>query len=186
MEKSKLYTKTGDRGKTTLAGGTRVPKTHPRLEAYGTVDELNCYVGWLRQEVKELAHEEFLRFIQNKLFMVGSHLATETEKGEVKGAATITDKEVERIEREIDRIDHALPKLNRFVLPGGSEAASRAHICRTVTRRAERNAYRLADEYPVVQEVLTFLNRLSDYFFVLARYESNKLSEEIYCEQGNI
>lgn len=167
-------------------GGTRVPKTHSRLEAYGTVDELNCYVGWLREEVKETEHQDFLRFIQNELFMVGSYLATETEKGEPKGSGTITDKEIERVEQEIDRIDYSLPKLNRFVLPGGCEAAARAHICRAVTRRAERNAYRVAGEYPVRQEVLTFLNRLSDYFFVLARYESNKLSKEMYWEQGNI
>ena len=186
MKKSTLYTKTGDKGMTSLIGGTRVPKTHPRLEAYGTVDELNCRVGWLRGEVKEPSYQEFLRFIQNKLFIVGSHLATETEKGKPKGTATITDKDIERVEREIDRIDYTLPKLSRFVLPGGSETAARAHICRTVTRRAERNAYRLAEKYPVPQEVLTFLNRLSDYFFVLARYESNKLSEEMYWEQEDI
>jgi cob(I)alamin adenosyltransferase len=186
MKKSRLYTKTGDKGMTALVGGTRVPKTHPRLEAYGTVDELNCYVGWLREVVKEAEHQEFLRFIQNELFMVGAYLATETEKGEPKGVGTITGKEIERVEREINRIDYALPKLNRFVLPGGGEAATRAHICRAVARRTERNAYRLAEKYPVTQEVLIFLNRLSDYFFVLARYESNKLSEEMYWEQGNI
>ncbi len=186
MKKSKLYTRTGDKGMTVLVGGTRVVKTHPRLEAYGTVDELNCYVGWLREEVQEAEHQSFLQFIQNELFMVGSYLAAETEKGEPKGETMITSKEVERVEREIDRIDHSLPKLNRFVLPGGSETAARAHICRAVARRAERNACRVAEEYPVIQEVLTFLNRLSDYFFVLARCESNKLSKEMYWEQGNI
>ncbi|MDI9603707.1 MAG: cob(I)yrinic acid a,c-diamide adenosyltransferase [Bacteroidota bacterium] len=186
MKKSRLYTKTGDKGMTALVGGTRVPKTHLRLEAYGTVDELNCYVGWLREEVQEAEHQVFLQFIQNELFMVGSYLATETEKGEPKRVGTITGKEIERVEREIDRIDHILPKLSRFVLPGGSEAAARAHICRAVARRAERNTHRVAEEYPVEQEVLTFLNRLSDYFFVFARFESNKLSEEIYWEQGNI
>ena len=186
MKKSIIYTKTGDKGSTALVGGMRVPKTHIRLEAYGTVDELNSYVGWLNCEIVEKEHEDFLRYLQHKLFTVGSYLATETEAKPPKEASIITVKDIERIEKQIDIIDIALPRLNRFVLPGGNEAASRAHICRTVSRRAERNVYAVAKNYPVSEEVLIFLNRLSDYFFVLARYESNKSSQEIFWEQGDI
>ncbi|MGI6073727.1 MAG: cob(I)yrinic acid a,c-diamide adenosyltransferase [Fermentimonas sp.] len=186
MKKSAIYTKTGDKGTTALVGGTRVPKTHVRLDAYGTVDELNSYVGWLNCEITDPENNEFLRFLQHKLFTVGSYLATETESKQPKKASVITDEDIERIEKQIDRLDSELPKLNRFVLPGGNELASRAHICRTIARRAERNVYRVAESYPVSENILIFLNRLSDYFFVLARYESNKTSEEIYWEQGDI
>lgn len=186
MKKSIIYTKTGDKGSTALVGGTRVRKTHVRLDSYGTVDELNSHIGWLHREVEEQEHRDFLRYLQHKLFTVGSYLATETESKPPKKASIITAGDIERIEAQIDTIDSGLPKLNRFVLPGGSEAAARAHICRTIARRAERSAYRVADEYPVSEEVLVFLNRLSDYFFVLARHESGKKSEEIYWEQGDI
>jgi cob(I)alamin adenosyltransferase len=117
---------------------------------------------------------------------VGSYLATETEIKPPKEASIITTSDIERVEKQIDIIDSTLPRLNRFVLPGGNEAASRAHICRTVSRRAERNVYIVAEKYPVSEEVLIFLNRLSDYFFVLARHESNKSSQEIFWEQGDI
>lgn len=186
MKKSIIYTKTGDKGTTALVGGMRVPKTHMRLEAYGTIDELNSYIGWLNCEIDEKEHEDFLRYLQHKLFTVGSYLATETEVKPPKEASIITVKDIERIEKQIDVIDSTLPRLNRFVLPGGNEAASRAHICRTVSRRAERNVYKVAEKYPVSEEVLIFLNRLSDYFFVLARHESNKSSQEIFWEQGDI
>ena len=180
---TKIYTKSGDKGKTSLVGGTRVKKTHIRLEAYGTIDELNSFTGWLNCEVKDEETSHFLSYLQHKLFTVGSFLATETEQLSPKAASIITDGDIERIEKEIDRIDNNLPPLNRFILPGGNEPASRAHICRTVSRRAERNVYRVADEFPVDASVLKFLNRLSDYFFVLARYESNKTGKEIYWEQ---
>ena len=186
MKKSIIYTKTGDKGTTALVGGMRVHKTHMRLEAYGTVDELNSYVGWLYCEIKEKEHQDFLRYLQHKLFTVGSYLATETEVKPPKEASIITTNDIERIEKQIDIIDSALPRVNRFVLPGGNESASRAHICRTVSRRAERNVYLVANNYPVSEEVLIFLNRLSDYFFVLARHESNKSSQEIFWEQGDI
>lgn len=186
MKKSIIYTKTGDKGSTALVGGTRVRKTHVRLAAYGTVDELNSHIGWLHREITEQTHRDFLRYLQHKLFTVGSYLATETESKPPKKASIITDADIRRVETQIDTLDHALPKLNRFVLPGGSEAASRAHICRTIARRAERIAYQVADEYPVSEEVLIFLNRLSDYFFVLARHESVKNEEEIFWEQGDI
>ena len=183
---TKIYTKSGDKGKTSLVGGTRVKKTHIRLEAYGTIDELNSFTGWLNCEVKDEETSRFLSYLQHKLFTVGSFLATETELISPKAASIITDGDIERIEKEIDRIDNNLPALTRFILPGGNEPASRAHICRTVSRRAERNVYRVADEFPVDASVLKFLNRLSDYFFVLARYESNKTGKEIYWEQDNI
>src|SRR5690554_6021847 len=186
MKKSIIYTKTGDKGSTALVGGTRVHKTHVRLESYGTVDELNSHVGWLHREVEEQEHRDFLRYLQHKLFTVGSYLATETESKAPRQASIITGNDIERVEKQIDAIDSKLPKLTRFVLPGGSEAGARAHICRTIARRAERIVYRVADEYPVSEEVLIFLNRLSDYFFVLARHESAKKSEEIYWEQGDI
>jgi cob(I)alamin adenosyltransferase len=186
MKKSIIYTKTGDKGTTSLVGGMRVRKTHIRLEAYGTIDELNSLIGWLNGEIKEKEHHDFLLFIQHKLFAVGSFLATETESKQPRAASIITLHDIERIENQIDQIDADLPRLNRFVLPGGNEAASRAHICRTVTRRAERAVYRLAENFLVSEEVLIFLNRLSDYFFVLARRESRKTSEEIFWEQGDI
>jgi cob(I)alamin adenosyltransferase len=186
MKKSIIYTKTGDKGTTSLVMGTRVRKTHIRLEAYGTIDELNSFIGWLNCEIMDEEHHNFLLYIQHKLFTIGSFLATETEVKQPKAASIISENDITRIETQIDQIDAQLPRLNRFVLPGGNEAASRAHICRTVTRRAERIVYRVAEEFPVAENVVIFLNRLSDYFFVLARLESNKSSKEIFWEQGDI
>ena len=186
MKKSIIYTKTGDGGSTSLVGGSRVRKTHIRLESYGTIDELNSHIGWLNGVIEEKEHHTFLLFIQHKLFTVGSYLATETESKQPHTASIITGNDIARMEEQIDRIDATLPRLTRFVLPGGNEAASRAHICRTIARRAERIVYRVAEDFPVAEEVLIFLNRLSDYFFVLAREQSNKTSEEIYWEQGDI
>ncbi len=187
MKRSSVYTKTGDKGKTSLVGGTRVEKTHVRLEAYGTVDELNSFIGLLGCMPLDAETSACLRFLQNKLFVVGSYLATETESKAPKPASVIRDEDIARIEREIDRLDAELPPLNRFVLPGGgNEAAARAHLCRTVSRRAERNAYRLAGEYPVSDSVLIFLNRLSDYFFVLSRFENKKNGKELYWEQNEV
>ncbi len=117
---------------------------------------------------------------------MGSYLATETEKRQPHAASIIAEGDITRIEDQIDQTDALLPRLNRFVLPGGNETASRAHICRTVARRAERLVYRVAESFPVSEEVLIFLNRLSDYFFVLARKEGSKTAEEIFWEQGDI
>ena len=186
MRRSYIYTKTGDKGKTSLVGGTRVDKNHIRLDAYGTIDELNSFVGWLICEVKDEESKPFLSYLQHKLFTVGSYLATETEQMEPREASIIKDADIERIEREIDRIDNQLPKIKRFILPGGSESGSRAHICRTVSRRAERNVYHVAEKFPIEENILIFLNRLSDYFFVLARLESNQSGKEIFWEQGEI
>ena len=186
MKKSAVYTKTGDGGQTSLVGGARVSKTHVRLDAYGSVDELNSFVGWLNCAIADAECREFLLFVQGKLFSIGGYLATETENREPKNAATLSENDITRIETEIDKIDSQLPPLRHFVLPGGNETASRAHICRTVTRRVERLVYRVAENYPIADEVFVFLNRLSDYFFVLARQESIKKSEEIYWKQDNI
>lgn len=178
----KVYTKTGDKGKSGLIGGTRVAKNDVRLEAYGTVDELNSYVGLL-STYSELKPEDiqFLRFVQNKLFSVGSHLATDRERVELHEASMLTDDDILLVEREIDRLDGSLPPLTNFVLPGGTQASAVCHVCRTVARRAERCVCSLMEYYPVDNQVLVFLNRISDYFFVLSRYLVNISGcQEIY------
>lgn len=184
MKKSSVYTKTGDKGMTSLVGGKRVIKSHVRLEAYGTSDELNSFVGFLIEEVDDSHDLEILSYIQHKLFTVGSYLATETEAMRPKAASIITEKDIAILEAEMDRMDSELPPLRQFVLPGGSESAARAHICRTVCRRAERCIYRVKDEFPVDDQILMFVNRLSDYFFLLARKESNKKGKEIFWNQS--
>lgn len=173
MEKSKIYTGGGDKGMTSLVGGFRVPKTHLRLEAYGTIDELNSFIGLLIEEVDDDDTDELLRFIQSKLFTVGSYLATDPTKTEYRIESHITEDSISKIEQAIDRTDSELPKMKAFVLPGGSRSAALAHVCRTVCRRAERNIYRLAelDEVEIEEPVLIFMNRLSDFLFVLARKE---------------
>lgn len=183
MTKSSIYTKTGDKGNTSLVGGKRVSKTHIRLDAYGTVDELNSFVGLLVCEIKDKELKEFLLYIQNKLFVVGSYLATETGAQTPTSAQIITDKDIEALETMMDNLDAKLPKLSRFILPGGNESAARAHICRTICRRAERNVYRVADEFQVHEMILIFLNRLSDFFFLTARIECQKTGNEMYWEQ---
>lgn len=186
MKKSLVYTKTGDKGTTALVGGKRVPKSHVRLDAYGTIDELNSFVGLLKNEINDSGDLDVLSFIQHKLFTVGSYLATETEAIAPKAASIITDNNISLLENEMDRMDSELPPLRQFVLPGGNEAAARAHVCRSVCRRAERCIYRVMDEYPVDEQILKFVNRLSDYFFLLARKESNKSGREIFWDQSLI
>lgn len=171
MKKSLLYTRTGDKGTTSLVGGERVSKTHRRIECYGTTDELNSFIGLLHDAVTEQADKDFLRFIQHKMFSIGSYLATDQRTTQLKMESRITDDTVRRIEEEIDRLDAGLPPLRSFVLPAGGRAASLAHICRTVCRRAERQIYRLDETDEVEDNVLVFINRLSDYFFILARKE---------------
>ena len=171
MKKSKIYTGGGDKGKTSLVGGFRVPKTHPRLEAYGTVDELNSFIGLLIEEVDDSNTCELLRFIQSKLFSVGSYLATDPSKTEYKIESHITGDSIQKIEEAIDLIDSDLPKMTSFVLPGGSRSAALAHVCRTVCRRAERNIYSIVESDEVEEPVLIFMNRLSDLLFVMARKE---------------
>ncbi len=169
MEKSKIYTKTGDGGRTSLVGGTRVPKTHIRLEAYGTVDELNAQIGLLMTCLADADDRAFLCRVQHRLFAVGSCLATDCERVQLREGGVITTAQVEDVEREIDRIDALLSPLKAFVLPGGSRGAAVCHVCRTVCRRAERRILRLAEEVEVPPALLAYMNRLSDYLFVLSR-----------------
>ena len=165
----KIYTKTGDKGTTSLVGGTRVPKTHIRLEAYGTVDELSSNLGLLVTYLPDEQDKVFLQQVQNILFSVGSQLATDQEKTELKAASVITGEQVESVEREIDRLDALLPPLAAFILPGGSRGAAVCHVCRTVCRRAERRILALAEQVEITAELLSYMNRLSDYLFVLSR-----------------
>lgn len=184
MRKSKIYTKTGDKGTTSLVWGKRVSKAHVRLDAYGTIDELNSFVGLLICSLDDEANLELLSYVQHRLFTIGSHLATETETMAVKPASIISDADIKMLEDRMDEIDSNLPKLNKFTLPGGSESAARAHICRTICRRAERCIYRVKEDYPVEDNTLMYVNRLSDYFFLLARKECNDKGTEIFWEQN--
>jgi len=169
MTKFKVYTKTGDAGTTGLIGGTRVPKHHLRLEAYGTVDELNSYLGLIRSHEVEAKSKEILLIVQNKLFLIGSRLATDEEKSDLKQKLPIEESDILLLEKEMDRLDEELPELNNFVLPGGSVANGFCHVARTVCRRAERRANQLAGEIDINPLLLRYLNRLSDYLFVLSR-----------------
>lgn len=172
-----IYTKTGDKGTTSLVGGKRVPKCCDRLESYGTIDELNSHVGMLRALCKDNMEGEDTGFIletldriQKELFAVGGWLATDTATTPLHPSCTVTAEMVSSIERAIDRIDNRLPPLRAFIIPGGTIPAAQAHICRTVCRRAERTILRLADSGTEPDtNLLAYVNRLSDFFFVLAR-----------------
>ena len=165
----KIYTKTGDGGTTGLIGGSRVNKNDVRLEAYGTVDELNAQIGLLITHGLKDEHEVFLKSIQNLLFTVGSNLATDTSKTQHKRASLMKEEYITAVEREIDRLDTQLHPLTYFTLPGGTPPAAQSHVCRTVARRAERRIIEMNDVYPVDSKVIIYINRLSDYFFVLSR-----------------
>lgn len=174
MKKSMVYTKTGDKGMTSLVGGVRVSKTHPRLEAYGTVDELNSQIGLLITYVDEEADRTFLLGIQRKLFSVGAYLATDQERKELRPQSILTAEDVEKLENAIDAMDEALPPLRVFILPGGSRGAAVCHVCRTVCRRAERRILDLEETgVEVDSTLLSYMNRLSDYLFVFARKLNN-------------
>lgn len=167
--KSMVYTRTGDKGTTSLVGGQRVSKTDVRLESYGTVDELNSHIGLLISLIKDEHDIEILTHVQNLLFVVGSNLATDQSSTELRQASVIHGEEITNLEQEIDRIDAELPTLRAFVLPGGCQASAQCHVCRTVCRRAERRILALGEQADVQPELLQFVNRLSDYLFVLAR-----------------
>jgi len=176
----KLYTKTGDKGQTGLIGGTRVAKNDVRLEAYGTVDELNSFIGMLTTSEISSQELEFLRYIQHELFTIGSCLATDTSKVPLNLASILDQDSILRVEHEIDRLDAELVELNSFILPGGSKSGALCHVCRTITRRAERRLFDVDLIYMVDKQILIFFNRLSDYFFVLSRYLTvNSGCEEI-------
>lgn len=169
MKKSLVYTKTGDKGTTGLIGGTRVSKTHARLEAYGTVDELNANLGLLVTYLIEERDRLFVSAVQDKLFSVGSHLATDQEKMKLHDVSIITPDDVAFMEAEIDAADEMLPTLRWFVIPGGSRGSAISHVCRTVCRRAERRILSLTEDYEIDANLLAYVNRLSDYLFVLSR-----------------
>lgn len=164
---SKVYTKTGDAGTTSLVGGKRVDKACARLESYGTIDELNAQVGLLLTYVTEQADRECLVAVQNCLFVVGAQLATEPESPH-KPSSFVTLDDVTALEKNIDLAAEGLPKWRGFTLPGGCRAAALAHVCRTVCRRAERRILALNAIEPVEPQLLAYVNRLSDYFYVLA------------------
>jgi cob(I)alamin adenosyltransferase len=174
MKKSSIYTKKGDQGTTSLVGGKKVLKTNPRLESYGTTDELNSFIGLLAAEIDDPANIKTLRTVQNLLFNIGASLATDVETPPLEKQSAIDPKSIARLEKEIDRIDAGLPEMKDFILPGGNRPAALAHVCRSVCRRAERQIFRLHQQRPVDETILAFINRLSDYFFVLARFESLK------------
>ncbi len=169
MAEFKVYTKTGDKGTTGLIGGTRVPKHHLRLEAYGTVDELNSFVGLIRSCDITDELSKTLYIIQNKLFVLGAYLATDKDKVAAEKIKCITEEDILLLEQQMDEMDKHLPALTAFVLPGGSILNGYCHVARTVCRRAERCANRLATEIEISGLALRYLNRLSDYFFVLSR-----------------
>lgn len=164
----KIYTKKGDKGQTSLLGGTRVSKANLRIEAYGTVDELNANVGLLRSYWNDEQDDAFLTDIQNKLFNLGSLLALGPSKTKID-LPEITDEDIELMEKEIDRLETFLEPLKSFVLPAGSTAGAQAHVCRCVARRAERLCVALEEAEELDVRLIAFLNRLSDYFFVLSR-----------------
>ncbi len=181
----KVYTKTGDKGTTALFGGTRVPKHHIRIESYGTIDELNSHIGLIRDQDISESYKNTLMHIQDRLFTIGAILATEPEKATLKSGKSrlnipkISNDDIERLEKEMDLMEESLPPMTHFVLPGGHQTVSFCHIARTVCRRAERLATHLNELEPFQQETLIYINRLSDYLFVLAR----KLSHDLQAEE---
>ena len=181
----KVYTKTGDTGTTALFGGTRVPKDHARIESYGTVDELNSYIGLIRDQEINQHFKDILIEIQDRLFTVGAILATPPEKEVLKNGQKrlqnlgIIESDIELLEKEIDTMEDSLPQMTHFVLPGGHTTVSYCHIARCVCRRAERLAVHLSHNESVADIAIKYLNRLSDYLFVLAR----KLSKELNADE---
>lgn len=180
----KIYTKTGDKGTTALFGGTRVPKHHIRIDSYGTVDELNSYIGLIRDQDIDQHYKDILIIIQDRLFTTGSILATDPKRATLRSGKErlnipkISSEDIQRLEDEMDAMNEAMPEITHFVLPGGHQTVSFCHIARCVCRRAERLASALNDLEPFLPETLMYLNRLSDYLFVLARKLSHDLNAE--------
>lgn len=164
MKKSSIYTGTGDSGSTSLCGGTRILKSHPRVEAYGTLDELNAHLGLLAASLEDTGTIDFITKIENDIFTIGCYLATENNEH-----CPIDNDNIKKLEQTIDDITASLPPLNSFILPPNSEQSARANVCRTICRRAERAIVALDKENPVSHNALTYINRLSDYLFTLQR-----------------
>ena len=173
----KIYTKTGDKGQTSLIGGTRVPKSHIRIESYGTVDELNSWIGLIRDQAINKTHIETLLEVQDRLFTIGSSLASDPEKSKMK-IPDLKEEDILLLEKEIDKMNDVLPEMKSFVLPGGNTTVSYCHIARCVCRRAERNVILLSENSFVADLVVKYLNRLSDYLFVLSRKLSHDLAAQ--------
>jgi cob(I)alamin adenosyltransferase len=169
MKKISLYTRKGDDGTTSLVGGVRIMKTDARLEAYGTVDELSSQLGMLVTCIDDDQDKVIVERIQNNLFVICSYLATDQSRTDLLPASKLDSKEVKIIEDAIDKIDEFLPSQTSFILPGGVRAAAQAHICRTVCRRAERRILSLGETVEISSEVLAYMNRISDYMYILSR-----------------
>lgn len=176
-EKAKIYTKGGDQGETSLLGGTRVLKSHERVEAYGNLDELNAFVGLLRDHLTASHDQNILLEIQNQLFIAEALIASDPDKP-TPGLPSLSKKYIETLEHEIDEMTTRLPPLTSFILPGGHPFVSYCHLARTICRRAERSVISLNQHQPVDQIILQYLNRLSDYFFILARKTGSDVGVE--------
>ena len=181
----KIYTKTGDKGLTSLIGGTRVPKSSLRIECYGTVDELNAHIGLVRDQDVNAPRRPLLKEIQDRLFTIGSALAADPEKSRMK-LPDLHAADVTLLEDEMDRLNADLPELRAFILPGGHPAVSHAHVARCVCRRAERLVIHLAEDSFVAELVVVYLNRLSDYLFVLGRAMAHDLGVEEVTWQARL
>ena len=175
----KIYTKTGDKGTTSLIGGTKVPKSHLRIEAYGTVDELNSYIGLCKDVLTDQQSKTILQEIQDRLFTIGSSLACDPEKETKMKIPDLKEDDITLLEKEIDRMSEAIPPMKSFILPGGHPSVSHLHIARCICRRAERCCVRLGFEKEEIESIIIkYLNRLSDHLCVLARYTSHQLKAE--------
>jgi len=173
----KIYTKTGDLGKTSLIGGTKVPKSHLRIETYGTVDELNSYIGLVGDMISDEQSKTVLKEVQDRLFTVGSSLACDPDKEPLMKMPDLKEEDVALLEKEIDRMNEVLSPMKFFVLPGGHPAVSTLHVVRCVCRRAERLCVNMQEHELFVDAlVIKYINRLSDYLFVLARYTGHLLN----------
>lgn len=176
---AKIYTKTGDKGTTSLIGGTKVPKSHRRIEAYGTVDELNSFTGLCLDYLTNQPVPNVLREIQDRLFTIGSALACDPEKETKLKIPDLKDEDITLLEAEMDKMNEELPPMKSFILPGGHVAVSSLHIARCVCRRAERCCVRLQKKKEEIEPlIIQYLNRLSDYFFVLSRFAAHRLGTE--------
>lgn len=169
MKITKVYTRTGDKGQTSIVGGIRVSKASERLEAYGTVDELSSHLGLLAAMLSEGEYHDMIIRVQNNLFNVCTNLATDQNQTPLYDSAKLADGEIELLEKEVDRMMKLLPERQGFILPGGTPVAAQAHVCRTVCRRAERRIVALSEVAQISPKTLQYVNRLSDYLFVLAK-----------------
>lgn len=186
---SKVYTRTGDHGTTSLTDGTRLPKSHIRIDAYGTIDELNSFVGLLKESIRDTDFSDklsvYLDTVQSELFCIASEVATPTESPILNSLQLVTKENVTRLEQEIDFMNQGLPKLANFILPGGSQQSALTHVCRTICRRVERQLNDNAIQNTIRAELRIYINRLSDWLFVLSRYINYSLGADEIIWRGN-